>query len=141
MAIYKELGACNLQTIRYKTGIPCQNKNVFVNCLGPGTYYFYVAPTVYNGVPCKEYRSRLVCGKCIIDDVVIWHANPNIILHWSPDDTAPVYEVHRSSVPDFVPTDATRIGTTMEAMYVDQNAISAGEKYFYVVTMQDVPEE
>ncbi|MCC6477332.1 hypothetical protein IT157_09790 [bacterium] len=142
MAIYKELGGCNLQTVCYKTGLACQMKNCFVNCLGPGVYYLYVAPTVYNGVPCKEYTSRLTCGLCLIDDVVIWHANPHIELHWTPNETEPVYEIYRLTEPDIDLDPDYRIGTTLEPMFVDQDVLSSGsEKYFYVVVMQDPPEE
>ena len=138
MAIYQPTPSCgSLTQLRYATGYACQSKQVIIKCLAAGTYYFYVAPTVYNGVPCgSEYQSRLQCGFCLISHVVIHHAATDIQLMWDPDDTAPVYTIHRSTTPEFEPTEQTIIGTTTEPFYLDENVIQTGaEKYFYVVTM------
>jgi len=138
MAIYKPNPNCSsLQTIRYATAAACQTRVVNVLCLPAGTYYFYVAPTVLNGVPCgSEYRSRLQCGLCIIHHVVIHLEGTSIKLLWEPDETAPVYNIHRSTTEDFEPSDQTLIGTSTEPFFEDQNVVQSGAvKYFYVVTM------
>ncbi len=142
MGIYKPNPNCsNLQTIRYTTGQQCETKQHIVKCLAAGTYYFYIAPTVYNGVPCAEYRSQLTCGKCFIDHLVIHQVAADIHLLWDPDETEPVYTIYRSSVSEFEPSQATMIATTTEPSFIDAGVLSSGaEKYFYVVTM-DAPSD
>ncbi len=139
MAIYKPNPNCSsLQTIRYATAGPCESRQVIAKCLAPGTYYFYVAPTVYNGVPCgSDYRSRVQCGKCFLDHVVIHLEAASIKLNWEPDDTNPVFVVHRGTSTDFEPNEQTIIGSTQENFFEDTDVISTGQfKYFYVVTME-----
>lgn len=136
MGIYKPNPNCsNLQTIRYTTGQPCETKQHIVKCLAPGTYYFYVAPTVYNGVPCSEYQSHLACGKCFLDHLVIHVVATGIQLNWDPDDSEPVYAVHRSTTLNFEPTEETVIARTTVPFIVDNNPPDPGVAVYYVVTM------
>lgn len=101
MAIYQPTPNCgSLTPLRYATAYACQSKQVIIKCLAAGTYYFYIAPTVFSGVPCgSEYQSRLQCGFCLISHVVIHHVATDIQLLWDPDDTEPVYTIHHDSTP------------------------------------------
>ena len=142
MALIRLNPDCSNQVIlNYTTGQPCQTRGINVPCLAAGTYYFYIAPTVFNGVPCSEYISRLKCGKCIIHGLVINQIAANIHLNWEADESEPVYVIHRGSEPDFEPSAATEIGRSMEPLFTDTNVLQSGaEKYFYVVVMEE-PEE
>ncbi|MCB1059814.1 MAG: hypothetical protein KDB65_06275 [Calditrichaeota bacterium] len=137
MSILHPVPDCSLmQSVAYATGFACQSKQIIRKCLPPGTYYLYVAPTVYNGYSCSDYQMRLSCGKCFVIHVVIHKDATGISLNWEPDDTEPVYYVHRSTRPDFEPSDQTVIGTTTEPFFRDDQALGdESERYFYVVTM------
>ena len=139
MAIFRPNPNCaNLDTLRYTTGNPCQTKFAFIWCLAPGTYYFYIAPSVSTGVPCSDYVTRLQCGKCFIIDVVVHVESPHLRLAWSPDETAPVYNIYRSADSNLEPLDENLIGSTQDTTFVDANVLAQpAEKYFYIVTMQN----
>lgn len=144
MTIYRPNPDCsNLVTLSDMFGTPCQMRQAFINCLAPGTYWFRVTPSVNNGVPCGEYTSRLMCGKCLIIDVVV---NPvlstDLHLSWSPDPTEPVFKIYRSPNPVFTPSPDLWIGSTTDTTFIDPGIFAnPALKYFYSVTMEDPPQE
>jgi hypothetical protein len=139
MGIYRPIGGCDsLVTIRYTTGDPCQTRGLFAWCLGAGTYYFVVSPTVYNGYPCSDYNMRLRCGYCFVIAVAVSKVGDSIKLAWDPDETEPVYTIHRGSTPDFRPSDETSLASTTDTEFIDQDILNSGaNRYFYVVVMED----
>jgi hypothetical protein len=52
----------------YAVGGPCEPVQISTECLAPGTYWFFVAPSVFDGYPCDaEYVATLTCdAPCVI---------------------------------------------------------------------------
>lgn len=49
----------------YAAGNACQPVSITTECLPPGTYYFFVAPSVFEDVPCgATYAATLTCTAC-----------------------------------------------------------------------------
>lgn len=142
MGIYSPVNVCDsLLTVRYNTGQSCQTRFIFTPCLPIGTYYFKIAPTVTNGVPCSNYYTSLSCGHCIVHAVTIDLFNQNVRLTWAADETMPVYNIYRSSSLLADPSPANLIGSTSDSTFLDPVRLpDGGPKAFYTVTMQDPPD-
>lgn len=144
--IYRPTPDCsNLTLLRNVTGNPCQTKLSFIKCLAPGTYWFHVAPTVTTAVPCSEYISRLLCGHCFLIHVVVGPislTSADLRISWEPDETQPQFNVYRSPNYDFEPSPDLLVGSTTDTTFIDTGALSRPDPVmFYIVTMEDPPEE
>jgi hypothetical protein len=139
MAIYAHSpGICDTIRLRYATGQPCQTRSLYIPCLPIGTYYLYIAPSVFNGVPCSNYISRLACGHCLVHGVVVQLNQSSIQLTWDADETLPVFNVYRSTDPDVPQIPANLIGSTTDSTYIDTTGLQQPvTRNFYTVTMQD----
>jgi hypothetical protein len=59
--------------------------------LNAGTYWLFVAPSVYRNIPCgSEYRAWVTCASCepdTVQDLTIRRVGNDIVLRWSADPT------------------------------------------------------
>ena len=61
-------GGCGAYTILAQaTAVECQPATIVTNCLPAGTYWFWVGPQVFDGVPCGDYVATLSCEPCEAD--------------------------------------------------------------------------
>ncbi len=93
----------------------------------------------YISVPETGYSVDNIAPSPAADFIATLQPGPLVELTWDPntnDRDFQRYEVYRSTIPGFTPGLETRIGSTINTMYND-NDVSEGYRYYYVVLAVD----
>jgi len=111
---------------------------------GVPLYYFmvraksYFSPIMFwDSFPDSGYSVDNLPPLPVTNPVANLKQGPSVSVHWNPNRVDPdvgYYEVHRSSISNFTPGPATKIGATRDTLIVDNSPIANVENYYKIVT-------